>query len=130
MAELFISYSRKDSAFVHTLHAALTEHGRETWVDWEDIPLTADWFQEIQRAIDAAHTFIFVISPDSVASQVCNQELEYALQRHKRLVPLVRREAMLSLVHPELRKYNFVYFRDNDDFDSTFAELLRALDTD
>ena len=69
MADLFISYSRKDKEFVRALHTALTAQGHSAWVDWEDIPLTADWLKEIYEAIEAADTFVFVISPDSVAKQ-------------------------------------------------------------
>jgi hypothetical protein len=54
MADVFISYSRKDKDFVKALHAALVQQNRETWVDWEDIPLTADWWQEIQSGIETA----------------------------------------------------------------------------
>ena len=41
MTDVFISYSRKDKAFVQILNQALGESKYETWVDWEDIPLTA-----------------------------------------------------------------------------------------
>ncbi len=58
MANVFISYSRKDKEFVRTLHTALTAHHHDVWVDWEDIPLTADWWLEIEAGIEAADTFI------------------------------------------------------------------------
>jgi hypothetical protein len=35
MAEIFISYSRKDSTFVRRLHNAFAAENREAWVDWE-----------------------------------------------------------------------------------------------
>ncbi|MGG6267497.1 toll/interleukin-1 receptor domain-containing protein [Leptolyngbya sp. AN03gr2] len=57
---MIISYSRKDKAFVASLHQALTVGDRDTWVDGEDIPLTADWWQEIQRRIEQSDTFVFV----------------------------------------------------------------------
>jgi len=47
MTDVFISYSRKDSDFMRRLHEALTKHQRDIWVDWEDIPLSADWWKEI-----------------------------------------------------------------------------------
>ena len=84
MSEAFISYSRKDKAFVKKLHEAFSQENRDIWVDWEDIPLTADWRQEIYQGIDEANNFIFVISPDSVVSQVCSEELERAIKDNKR----------------------------------------------
>ncbi|MEL6331097.1 MAG: toll/interleukin-1 receptor domain-containing protein, partial [Cyanobacteria bacterium J06626_26] len=84
MADIFISYSRKDTAFVRILDAALIRSKYDTWVDWQNIPLTADWWQEIESGIEAAHTFIFILSPDSVASKVCRKEIEHAVKNNKR----------------------------------------------
>ncbi len=91
VTDVFISYSRKDKDFVLALHQALEERGKDTWVDWEDIPLTAEWRKEIYAGIEHADAFAFVISPDSIASEVCNQELDHATTHNKRLVPVVRR---------------------------------------
>jgi WD40 repeat protein len=129
MTDIFISYSRKDKEFVKKLHEALTKLNRDTWVDWENIPLTADWWKEIEAGIEAANTFVFVISPDSISSKVCRQEIEHALQCNKRLVPIVRRDDVKD-VHPALAKHNWLFFRDSDDFDSAFQSLIKALDTD
>ena len=53
MNDVFISYSRRNKDFVKTLYDHLTEKQREAWVDWEDIPLTADWMQEIRENFQA-----------------------------------------------------------------------------
>ena len=62
--DVFISYSRRDKGFVQILNEAL-ERSYNTWVDWEDIKPTTEWWEEIKAGIEEAHTFIFVISPDS-----------------------------------------------------------------
>ncbi|MGA7932215.1 MAG: CHASE2 domain-containing protein [Kovacikia sp.] len=130
MTDVFISYSRKDKDFVRTLYEVLKADGREIWVDWEDIPLTADWWLEIEAGIEAADTFIFVISPDSVASTVCQQEIEHAIQCHKRLMPIFRRDIDMKQLHPILSKHNALFFREEDDFDKALHALLKGLDTD
>ena len=61
MAQVFISYSRKDKDFVRQLSDALIAQKREAWVDWKDIPLTAEWQQEILSNIEAAENFVFVM---------------------------------------------------------------------
>ncbi len=131
MSDVFISYSRKDKVFVQTLHGALQTHDRDSWVDWEDIPLTADWWLEIQRGIEAANAFVFVISPDSVASAVCREEIDHAVAHNKRLVPIVRREGFdPQQVHPAVSKHNWLFFREQDSFEQAFQALLTAIDTD
>ena len=69
--KVFISYSRKDGNFVRSLNDALAAVQREVWVDWEDIPASAEWLAEIEGAIEGAQAFVFVLSPDSVTSEVC-----------------------------------------------------------
>jgi len=50
VADVFISYSRRDKEFVARLHEALDSHGKQAWVDWEDIPPSAEWLREIHDA--------------------------------------------------------------------------------
>jgi hypothetical protein len=73
--DLFISYSRRDQDFVRRLYEALAANGRQSWVDWEGIPPTAKWMDEVRSAVERAQAFLFVISPDSAASQVCTEEV-------------------------------------------------------
>ncbi len=129
MTDVFISYSRKDQVFVRQLHEALAGKGRDTWVDWEGIPPTAEWMKEIHAAIEAADTFVFVISPDSAASEVCKLEVEHAAGQHKRLVPVVYRDVPANGVPEALAKLNWIFFREQDDFNPSFQTLLKALDT-
>ena len=128
MTDVFVSYSRKDKTFVQKLHERLILNQKDAWVDWEDIPLTADWWAEIQEGIEAGNAFVFVISPDSVTSKVCSQELEHAVKHNKRLVPLVYRDA--EGVPDVLSHLNWIFCRENDNFDEAFKSLLEVMDTD
>ena len=130
MTDAFISYSRKDKQFVQKLHEALSQEKRDIWVDWEDIPPTAEWRQEIGAGIEAADNVIFVISPDFVASSECDKELEHAIKNNKRLVPIVWREVEANSVRLEVSKLNWIFFRESDDFESSLQLLREALDLD
>jgi len=73
MADVFISYSRTDQEFVRALYNALEQRTLNAWVDWAGIPLSADWQQEINAAIEAADTCVFVISPEFARSGPCTR---------------------------------------------------------
>ncbi|MGM9489688.1 TIR domain-containing protein [Ideonella sp. YS5] len=127
---LFVSYSRADTPIVRRLHAGLQAHGRETWVDWEGIPPSADWMREIETAIDAADAVVFVMSPSSLASVVCARELAHAHAQRKRVLPVVIRDAGDTPVPAELARLNWIFLREGDEFDAGVARLLEAADTD
>jgi TIR domain len=130
MADVFISYSRKDREFVRKLHDRLQHAKRDVWVDWEDIPPSAEWLREIEQAIEAADTFIFVLTPDSLASNTCGHEVDYAQRCNKRVIPVVAREVAAATVSNALGRLNWLFFRSTDDFSSSFDALLKTVDTD
>jgi hypothetical protein len=89
---VFISYSRKDKAFVEKLNDALDRAGVQAWVDWKGIELASDWMATISDAIQSTDAFLFVISPDSLQSRICSDELELGLKLNKKLIPILYRE--------------------------------------
>jgi len=130
MADVFISYAREDQDFVLKLQDALEAHNRNTWLDWKSIPPTAEWKQEVYSAIDNADSFAAVISPDFIVSKPCQDELDHAAHNHKRMVPLWHRDVDDEEVPPDLAARQYVYLRENDDFEDALERLLEALDTD
>ena len=117
MPDLFISYSRKDKDFVRRLDESLKSRGREAWVDWEDIRPTEDFMQAIHSAIEGVDTFVFVLTPDSVASVVCGREIAHAVAHNKRMVPIVARDVNADTVPEPLAKLNWIFYRESDDFE-------------
>jgi len=126
----FISYAREDEKFANDLHAALRDRKHDAWIDRAGIPLSAEWGEEIRKAIDSADACLFIIAPDFVSSKVCRQELEHAVTRRKRLVPILRREVTDGTIPTELAKLNWVFLREEDAFDAGVDGLVKALDTD
>lgn len=129
-ASVFISYSREDKDFVRRLDQALMKRKRETWVDLEDIRPTEEWLASVYAGIEGANAFVFVISPESVKSKSCLKELTHAVEHNKRLVPVVWREVEDSVVPDPLSSPQWIYFRDEDNFEEAFQDLVDALDTD
>jgi hypothetical protein len=130
MDDIFISYSRKDKAFATRLHEALKARQREAWVDLEDISPTAEWRAKIKGGIEGARAFVFVLSPDSMASPECLKEVEHAAASHKRLIPVVCREVNDRDVPETLGCLNWISMREQDDFEKQVDILLTAVDTD
>ncbi len=134
MSDVFISYSRLDKTFVQRLFNSIKSVGKEVWADFEDIPLTADWWAEIQAGIEAANAFIFIISPDSVQSDVCRQEIDHAVAMRKRLIPILHRDitedADKAKMHSAISSHNWLFFRQEDNYDQALKTLLQAIDTD
>jgi hypothetical protein len=65
----------------------LADNNLDTWIDWKSIAKEEDREQEIFHGIKRADAFLFLISPDSVASEMCNQEIAYAVRNGKGLLP-------------------------------------------
>jgi WD40 repeat protein len=131
MPDVFISYSRKDKHFVQRLHAELTLQNRDTWVDWEDIQYAEDWWQKICVGIQSADNFVFVITPESVRSKICFDEIEYATQQKKRIVPILRLDVTDDVdkqrMHSAINRHNWLPFREMDDFGTSFEKLINTI---
>jgi YVTN family beta-propeller protein len=130
VADVFLSYSRRDGEFVRRLASALGEHGKDVWVDVEGIRDAEVFPEALRRAIESSDTFVFVISPDSVRSSFCAEEIGHAAGLNKRIVPLVRRPVPEGEVPEDVRVRNWIPAGKNDDFTIAIARLVRALDTD
>jgi len=131
-SKVFISYSRKNKAFVRKLNAALDEAGLDAWVDWDGIPLTVDWMKEITNSIVSSDAFLFVMSPDSLGSEYCLKELELALEGNKKIIPVVYYEpAKRQKVHQKLASSNWVFMRPKKEkFKEVLPKLIEAIFTD
>jgi TIR domain len=128
MADVFISYSRRDEPFVRRLREALATAGKDVWVDKEDIGPAVEWRRDIELGIEGADIFAFVITPDALASQNCRREREHAVAKNKRLVPLLHREPDGIPVPEELASRNYIVFRSEPEFTPGVASLLAAID--
>lgn len=145
MNDVFISYSRRDGVFARRLVERLAEQGLDSWVDWTGIPYSTEWWAEIRKGIDSAQNFVFLITPDSVTSRVCNLEVEYARQTNKRIIPLMRREPDVRALgdiwantdwvdtarsnYQHLTQINWIFFRKRTDPEFDCQHDERTLET-
>jgi CHASE2 domain-containing sensor protein len=155
--DAFISYGRADSkGFAIKLYERLREQKLEIWFDQNDIPLGVDFQKQIDDGIEKSDNFLFIIAPHSINSPYCGKEIDLALKRNKRIIPLLHVEQITQEtwqernpskdpiewetykskglhssypnMHPAIGKINWVYFREGiDDFEQSFAGLLELL---
>ncbi len=129
MADVFVSYSRSDSELVNRLVERLRERGKDVWVDVEGIRDAEVFPAALRRAVEGSDGFVFVISPDSVASPFCEQEVDHAVELNKRVVPLAYRSVPDERIPEGIRVRNWIPVGDGN-FDAGVERLVQALDTD
>jgi len=131
--DAFISYARRDGKqLALKLNQELINHGFNVWFDGEDIPLGVDFQKEIKDGIEKCRNFIFIITPGSVISPYCLQEIELAAFYRKRIIPILHVELskeQISRLHPEIARIQWSLFRQNiDRFEDAFAAFVELLD--
>ena len=127
---MFLSYSRRDSEFVRRLTVALGDRGKDVWVDVEGVRDAEVFPEALRRAVESSDAFVFVITPDSVRSTFCEQEVEHAAELNKRIVPLALRPVDDTEIPEAVRFRSWIPASADGDFDATIERLLTALDTD
>lgn len=112
---VFVSYSRKDTGFVTWLSAGLRERG--CLVDYDQSVQDPDsiasgiaaedaWWARLEEMITAAEVVVFVVSPDSARSPVCDEEIAFAQALGKRVVPVLWRPIDFDKAPPRLSALN------------------------
>ena len=129
-AKVFISYSRKDLTVAQMLVDALGSRGFDAFLDKTDIAPGEPWKERLGGLIQAADTVVFVISPNSIKSNVCAWELEESARLGKKLIPVVARRIADADAPPALGRLNWVFCAEGDDKDAALAALDTALHTD
>ncbi len=129
--DVFLSYSRANSDFARKLNEQLQIQGKTTWFDQESIASGADFAAEINRGIENADNFLFVLTPHSIQSEYCAGEVEHAAGLGKRFITVLCDDINPEDLHPELAKVQWIDFRpDATGFSVAFGDLINTLDTD
>jgi tetratricopeptide (TPR) repeat protein len=118
----FFSYARADSEFVLRLAKELRAAGADVWLDQLDIGPGEHWDSAIENALRICPRHVTVLSPEAVSSQNVMDEVSYALEEHKQVIPLLYRDCTVPF---RLRRVQWVDFRR--DYANGFRDLTRAL---
>ncbi|HEX6035942.1 MAG TPA: TIR domain-containing protein, partial [Anaerolineales bacterium] len=76
MAQVFTSYSRRDTETVDTIVEKMSQAGISVWLDRSDIKAGNTWRVQIVKAIDTCQAFVLMLSPHSAASDNVRREID------------------------------------------------------
>ena len=135
-SDVFISYRRVNVEFAKRLYQALTDNGKDVWIDWEDIPPgSASFDEDIKRGLEGSTAFLCVLTPAYLQSTYCIElELNYALSLNKKIIPVVLEEFDANQAPPAVGHINWIYFiphaGQENTFEQSVAKVIQALETD
>lgn len=89
MSKTFISYARADAATALRIAKHLRDGGIDLWLDQLDIPPGKRWDREVEAALKACPGFVVLLSPTAVDSDNVLDEVGFALDHSKEIVPVL-----------------------------------------
>jgi hypothetical protein len=120
--KIFLSYAREDSEFTLKLAHDLRGENVAIWVDQMDIVPGEDWDQAVEKALYECTGLLIVLSPDAVNSRSVMDEVSFALEENKRVIPVVHRPCVIPF---RLRRVQRVDL--GSDYAGGLAGLIRTL---
>jgi serine/threonine-protein kinase len=122
----FISYSRTNKEFATKLAKGLRSAGYPIWFDLMDILTGSRWDDEVEKALRECSIFMIILTPASIASENVKDEIGYAIDHGKRILPILLEQCDVPL---RLRRFQYVDFTTKS-FEEGFEsakDLLRDL---
>src|SRR4051812_15589269 len=102
--KIFISYARSDSEFALGLARDLRAASVDIWVDQLDIRAGETWDRVVEDALHVCTGLLVVLSPAAVDSRSVMDEVSFALEENKRVIPVLYRACQLPF---RLRRVQF-----------------------
>jgi hypothetical protein len=84
---VFVSYSHQDTKAILPIIEAINARGYNIWYD-RGINISSTWTDEIAVAIMNCQVLVVFLSRDSASSNYVRTEVEFALNNHKRIIPV------------------------------------------
>ncbi len=131
MSGIFVSHSSKNRDFVvGAILPMLKAEGWNPWYSDERITAADQWRREIKDGLERCPWFLVVLSPEAVASEWVEVEVDWAMEhRRGRIIPLIYWECRVDDLHLFLRKLQHIRFTENTAADRArvAAELRRVM---
>ncbi len=121
-ANYFFSYSRKDADFVKRLATDLKQTGASVWLDQLDIAPGSPWDDSVQNALNGSQGLIVILSDHAVKSTNVMDEVSYAMNQGKKVVPLMIEDCPIPF---RLARLQYIDFKG--DYDVALKNLVNTL---
>jgi adenylate cyclase len=123
VADIFISYSRKDSEQALSLAERFRASGLTVWIDQHGIEAATSWSKEIVDAIESSKVFLILLSHSSLMSANVVKELSIASEARRSILPVDLERVTI----PNEFKYQLagLHRAKYADFDSILRALAR-----
>lgn len=120
---VFVSYSQRDAnSFALKLANDLRLAGIPVWIDQLDIRPGTNWDKEIEKALKSAHYVLFVLSKEAVNSDNVANEIDYAVETKKIIIPIKIHDCDIPL---RIRRLQYIDFSSN--YDAGISRLIQNL---
>ena len=119
---IFLSYSRSGRQFAFRIAEDLKNAGTSVWLDQRDISPGDRWDQAVEKALTECSCVIVILSPSSVNSRNVLDEISFALEKSKQVIPVLYRDCDVPF---QLRRIRYQDFRG--EYVHALTELLGTL---
>ncbi|MBT8275954.1 MAG: toll/interleukin-1 receptor domain-containing protein [Bacteroidia bacterium] len=126
--KVFISYSRADSDYVSGLVDALRSKGFDVWFD-KNIRSGNEWDNTIEREIKNADAMVLILSDTSVQSDNVKDEMSYAMQLSKSVIPIKIEECDVPMRLARKQFIDFTQVGFDPGVNRLVDDISHALDT-
>ena len=107
MKRYFLSYARADEQFALRLAQDLKAAEIDVWVDQLDIQPSQLWDRALEAALQASTGVVVILSPRSAASENVLDEVGFALDRGKDVVPVLFERCDVPLRLNRIQRIDF-----------------------
>ncbi|KAK3084316.1 hypothetical protein FSP39_011502 [Pinctada imbricata] len=134
--DLMISYSHADKEMMQKIRDKLEENRISVWVDVIGLSAGVDFLSKIGQAILDAKLIISLLSTSTCKSKYCQDEVALAYISQKPIFPVAISpveelfKVMDTGMKLQLANVDWTIFKDPENFESDFQELLTKLNSE
>ncbi len=126
--EVFVSYSREDSARVLALAAKLRAAGVSLWIDQGGLDAASLWSEQIVTALESVKVLLLIVTEAAVQSHNVAKEVMLVSERNGNILPVHLEPTVIpsTLKYPLAGIQHIEYFDDGDS-EAGLKSILRSL---